>query len=162
MDETLSLIDIFIGISFLAAFVMGVAGRGFLSVSLSLAFVALSLGAAYLLSGELSSRGLLSPVGAGAAVFAGAFALLSALLWAVKRISGAAFIILDGFVSALLAAAGAAFIIAGAERWMDIHTGDSAIYPRAVELWRANSPGAKEKINEKAEKKVKIPDKLRP
>lgn len=155
MKGIVNWIDIFIGLSCVIPFAMGIAGRGILRLSLSFSVMALSLGAAYLFSGELVSGGLLqSGWSAGGAVFAVSFALLSATLWALKKLPGArgTLRIADGFASALFGTAVAVLAIGAAQQWSDgVRTEDSVFYSKAAKLYGQGAESAKEKYGKRSE-----------
>lgn len=160
MDGTFSGIDIFIGLSCLIPFAMGIAGRGVLRLSLFLAAGALSLAAAFAFSGGLVSAGVFeSPAAAGAAAFAGAFVLIYAGLRALGGLPGAGAVLrtADGLAGALLGTAAAVAVIAAAGRWSDgIRAEESVLYSKAEELLRRGS-GGKDAAEDFAES-VEIPE----
>ncbi len=164
MESTLNRIDIFIALSCLIPFVMGITGRGVLRLSLSLATAVISLWAAYVFSGEVVSAGFTEDALTAAAVlFAGAFALLSAALWALKKLPGGngALKIADGIASALLGTVAAVFVVGVAQQWSyGIGTEDSALYAKVTKLYRSVEEMEKNAGNSLKEK-IKIPETVR-
>lgn len=133
-------IDILIGGCCAAGLVLGIAGRGILHLSLTLAAVVAAAGAGYILAAEAVAAGVAeNPRVALVAVSGAVFALL-AILWKLLKalpFADGVLKITDALATAFVLSVAAFLTVSVMERQTDFaDVQNSILYPKAEDLWR--------------------------